>query len=124
MDLTFNVYLQEVKKAVRKYTSQFELQDKMRLSKASREIIEKRQKAMASFMDYRKSMVEKFQSEKEARLRLRNGKFWPIFHSFHSIDLCFSLFLGQDTDTLTSNVNDYDEEVVEFLVKKEIIPVD
>ena len=66
--------LQEVKKAVKKYSSQFELQDKMRLSKASREIIEKRQKQMASFLEYRKRMAEKFASEKQERLRLRNGK--------------------------------------------------
>lgn len=26
---------------------------------------------------------------------------------------------GQDTDTLTSNENDFEEEIVEFLVKKE-----
>lgn len=26
---------------------------------------------------------------------------------------------GQDTDTLTSNENDFEEEIVEFLVKKD-----
>ncbi|KAL7638761.1 UNVERIFIED_CONTAM: hypothetical protein RMT77_010294 [Armadillidium vulgare] len=93
----------EIKKAVKKYSSQFEIQDKMRLSKASREIIEKRQQQMSSFIEYRKRMTEKFNSEKSDRLRLRNS---------------------QDTDTLTSNVNDFEEEIVEFLVKKEVIPIE
>ncbi|RXG71844.1 Eukaryotic translation initiation factor 3 subunit B [Armadillidium vulgare] len=75
----------------------------MRLSKASREIIEKRQQQMSSFIEYRKRMTEKFNSEKSDRLRLRNS---------------------QDTDTLTSNVNDFEEEIVEFLVKKEVIPIE
>ncbi|MCL4140157.1 UNVERIFIED_CONTAM: hypothetical protein GTU68_050490, partial [Idotea baltica] len=93
----------DIKKAVRKYSSQFEIQDKMRLSKASREIIEKRQEQMATFLEYRKRMNEKCNQEKVERHRLRNG---------------------QDTDTLTSNMNDFEEEVVEFLIKKEVTVID
>lgn len=88
---------------MKKYAASFEVQDKMRFSKASREIIEKRQKQMTVFTEYRKKMIEQFESDKEQRLRLRGG---------------------QDTDTLTSNENDFEEEIVEFLIKKEVIPVD
>ncbi|XP_063595506.1 eukaryotic translation initiation factor 3 subunit B-like isoform X1 [Penaeus indicus] len=97
--------IKEIRKNMKKYAASFEVQDKMRFSKASREIIEKRQKQMSVFTEYRKKMIEQFESDKEQRLRLRGGE-------------C------QDTDTLTSNENDFEEEIVEFLIKKEVIPVD
>lgn len=59
---------------MKKYAASFEVQDKMRFSKASREIIEKRQKQMSVFTEYRKRMIEQFESEKEQRLRLRGGE--------------------------------------------------
>ena len=46
----------------------------MRYSKASREIIEKRQKQMQTFTEFRKKTIEQFELDKEHRLRLRNGK--------------------------------------------------
>ncbi|KAK8730659.1 hypothetical protein OTU49_007860, partial [Cherax quadricarinatus] len=95
--------IKDIKKNMKKYTASFEVQDKMRYSKASREIIEKRQKQMLTFTEYRQKMIEKFEDDKEQRLCLRGG---------------------QDTDTLTSNENDFEEETVEFLVKKETVIVD
>lgn len=59
---------------MKKYAASFEVQDKMRFSKASREIIEKRQKQMTVFTEYRKKMIEQFESDKEQRLRLRGGE--------------------------------------------------
>lgn len=59
---------------MKKYAANFEVQDKMRFSKASREIIEKRQKQMLAFTDYRKKMIEKFDTDKEQRLHLRGGE--------------------------------------------------
>lgn len=95
--------IREIKKNMKKYSANFEIQDKMRYNKASREIIEKRQQQMKVFTEYRKRIIEQYETDKSQRLRLRGG---------------------QDTDTLTSNENDFEEEVVEFLVKKEVIPVD
>jgi len=95
--------IKDIRKNMKKYTASFEVQDKMRYSKASREIIEKRQKEMSEFRQYRKKIIEKFNSDKDERLKLREG---------------------QDTDTLTSNENDFEEETVEFLIKKETIPVE
>lgn len=69
---------QDIKKNMKKYSSQFEVQDKMRFSKASREIIEKRQKQMATFTEYRKKLIEKYQENKEERLKLRSGKLWGM----------------------------------------------
>ena len=59
---------------VKKMAGQFEIQDKMRLSKASREIIEKRQSLMAEFAEYRKRMAEKANAEKKERMQLRTGE--------------------------------------------------
>lgn len=67
-------HAQDIKKNMKKYVSQFEVQDKMRFSKASREVIEKRQKQMTTFTEYRQKLIEKYQEDKEERLKLRSGK--------------------------------------------------
>jgi len=94
--------MKQIKKDMKKYSANFELQDKMRFSKASREIIEKRQKQMAEFAEYRKTNTEKWNSEKEERIKLR----------------------GTDTENANANERDFEEEIVEFLIKKETIEVD
>lgn len=42
---------------------------------------------------------------------------------FRSFPLNFSSFLGVDTDELDSNVDDWEEETVEFFINEEIITV-
>ncbi|XP_076055682.1 eukaryotic translation initiation factor 3 subunit b [Oratosquilla oratoria] len=96
-------HIKDIKKNMKKYSAQFELQDKMRFSKASKDIIEKRQKLMASFTEYREKVTEKYNSMKEARIELREGL---------------------DSENLADNEGDYEDETVEFLVKKEIIVLD
>ena len=66
--------LQDIKKNMKKYAASFEVQDKMRFSKASKEIIEKRQKLMNEFTEYRQKLIETFTETKEERLRLRGGR--------------------------------------------------
>ncbi|KAK7081817.1 translation initiation factor eIF-3b like protein [Halocaridina rubra] len=95
--------IKDIKKNMKKYSANFEVQDKMRFSKASREIIEKRQKLMSVFTEYRQRLLGPCNERKEERMQLRGG---------------------QDTDTLTSNENDFEEEIVEFLVKKEVVLVE
>lgn len=69
----FCCLIQDIKKSMKKYAANFEVQDKMRYSKASREIIEKRQKQMQTFNDFRKKLIEKVEADKEQRLSLRGG---------------------------------------------------
>merc|ERR1711915_725983 len=59
-------------------------------------------KQMAEFAEYRKTNTEKWNSEKEERVKLR----------------------GIDTESQNANERDFEEEIVEFLIKKETIEVD
>jgi len=43
-----------------------------------------------------------------------------IYSSHHWI---FWSFLGVDTDELDSNIDDYEEETIEFFINEEIIPI-
>ena len=69
-----NFLYQDLKKNIKKYSVSFELQDKMRYSKASKEIIEKRQAQMSAFLELRKQAIETYESQKDERINLRGGK--------------------------------------------------
>jgi len=91
----------DLKKNMKKYQAQFELKDRMSQSKASKEMVEKRRKMKSDFDSWRQNAKSDFEANKAWRVAARNGF---------------------DTDTLTSNVQDFDEEIVEFLVDtKEVI---
>nr|CAD7404298.1 unnamed protein product [Timema cristinae] len=93
----------EIKKNLKKYSSQFESKDRLRMSKASKELIEKRKKLMKEFAEYRNKRVEQWQEQKKRRLELRNHI---------------------DTDELDSDTKNVEEEVVEFFIKEEISVID
>ncbi|KFM61475.1 Eukaryotic translation initiation factor 3 subunit B, partial [Stegodyphus mimosarum] len=95
--------VKEIKKNLKKYSAHFDLKDQMSLSKASKEIIDKRIKLMKEFGNIRQRMINEFNSKKRLRLELRNGI---------------------DTDELDSEVGNLEEEVVEFLTKEEIVVLD
>jgi len=88
--------VKEIKKNLKKYSDQFNAKDKMRQSKASKELVEKRRGLMDKFQAYRNDMKEAYEETLEKRLALRDGI---------------------DTDNI--DTLDLDEEVVEFLVKEE-----
>lgn len=88
--------LKEVKKNLKKYSDQFNAKDKMRLSRASKELIEKRRELMAKFQEYREKREKEYQESRDRRIALRNGV---------------------DTDNIDES--HLEEEVVEFLVKEE-----
>lgn len=44
---------------------------------------------------------------------------WVCICYYIDLNLTYIPSPGQDTDTLTSNENDFEEEIVEFLVKKD-----
>ncbi|KDR10090.1 eukaryotic translation initiation factor 3 subunit B [Zootermopsis nevadensis] len=94
---------QEIRKNLKKYSAQFESKDRMRQSRASKELIEKRAKLMKEFQEYRAKRLEQWHEEKTCRLELRNNI---------------------DTDELDSDTKNVEEEVVEFFIKEEITVID
>ncbi|XP_022916971.1 eukaryotic translation initiation factor 3 subunit B [Onthophagus taurus] len=93
----------EIKKNLKKYYAQFESKDRMRQSKASKELIEKRAALMEKFSSYRQERIRDYNKQKPRRLELRNNV---------------------DTDELDADKENVDEEIVEFFVKEEIIVID
>ncbi|XP_014607356.1 PREDICTED: eukaryotic translation initiation factor 3 subunit B [Polistes canadensis] len=95
--------IKEIKKNLKKYSAQFESKDRMRLTRASKELIEKRCASMKSFEEYRTKRIEEYNNQKKRRLELRNNI---------------------DTDELDSDSKNVEEEVVEFFVKEETFILD
>ncbi|XP_049801435.1 eukaryotic translation initiation factor 3 subunit B [Schistocerca nitens] len=93
----------EIKKNLKKYSSQFESKDRTRMWKASKELIEKRAKLKEEFAEYRAKCTEQWMQQKDRRMALRNNI---------------------DTDELDSDPRNFEEEVVEFFVKEERILLD
>merc|ERR1719369_1457146 len=52
-------HIKDVKKNLKKYSDTFSLKDRQKLSKASKELMDKRKELMDKFQDYRKQMEEK-----------------------------------------------------------------
>jgi len=86
----------EVKRNLKKYSDQFIAKDKMRLSKASKELVAKRQSMMEQYTAWRARKTEEFEESRAKRLELRGGV---------------------DPDDHTGEA--FEEETVEFLVKEE-----
>lgn len=93
--------IRNIKKNLNKYGAQFDLKDKMRASRASRELIEGRQRLVKEFTEYRSRCVELWKQQKPQRLELRDGA---------------------DTDSLSAG-GEMEEESVELIVKKEVTVV-
>jgi len=86
----------DIRKNLKKYSDQFNAKDKMRQSKASKELVDKRRALANSFLEWRADALAAYEENKEKRLALRGG-----------------------LDTDLEEGADFDEEVVEFLVKEE-----
>ncbi|KAB0793644.1 hypothetical protein PPYR_13264 [Photinus pyralis] len=95
--------LKDIKKNLKKYYAQFESKDRMRQTKASKELIEKRAALMEKFSAYRQKRIQEWIEQKPRRLELR---------------------CGIDTDELDSDVQNTEEEIVEFFVKEEFIEIE
>lgn len=94
--------IKEIKKNLKNYSAQFDIKDRMALSKVSKELLEKRQKMMTDFQDIKKENEKEFLESKKSRMILR----------------------GIDTDDNDLQNIDIDEEVVEFFIKEEIIVIE
>jgi len=90
--------VKKIKKNIRQYYPTFALEDKMRESKASKEQIERRQEQMSDFNEWREELNYYFEEEKEIRLELRRGV---------------------DTDDIDNDSENFEEEVIEFLLSVE-----
>merc|ERR1711974_44556 len=88
--------MKDVKKNLKKYSDQFNAKDKMRQSKASKELIAKRQTLMEEFSSLKERKAREFLETRARRIELRDG-FDPDDHQGEA----------------------FEEEVVEFLVKEE-----
>ncbi|XP_030839766.1 eukaryotic translation initiation factor 3 subunit B [Strongylocentrotus purpuratus] len=94
--------IKEIKKNMKSYSKIFEIQDAKKKSKASKELIERRQQQMNDFKEIVERMKKRYDAEKETRLGLRDGV---------------------DTDELEHD-DDNEEEVVEFFIGEECTEVD
>lgn len=64
----------EIKKNLKKYYPQFESKDRMRMTRASKELLEKRALLREQFMEWRNKRIAEWAAQKSRRLELRNGK--------------------------------------------------
>jgi len=88
--------MREVKKNLKKYSDQFSAKDKMRQSRASNELMAKRQALADDFAKYRATKDAEYAETMAKRLELRGS-------------------INMDS----AEGDDYEEETVEFLVKEE-----
>ncbi|VDO53876.1 unnamed protein product [Schistosoma margrebowiei] len=65
--------LQAIKKNMAKYNSQLANEDRMLASKASRELLEKRQKLLTEFNIWKNAIIKLYNKDEEERFRLRGS---------------------------------------------------
>lgn len=81
----------EIKKNLKKYYAQFESKDRMRQTKASKELIEKRAALYEKFSDYRQKRIKEWNEQKSRRMELRNGNKTFLVGLKLTIKQCFVL---------------------------------
>jgi len=86
----------EIRRNMKEHSRTFEMQDIRSKSKASKDVLDKRKKMMDDYNLFRQQVDKVLSQQKSARLKLRN-------------DI--------DTDELDSHTDNFEEEVIEFLVK-------
>jgi translation initiation factor 3 subunit B len=96
--LLTHAQIKEIKKNLKKYSPQFELKDRQRLSKASKEMLTKRQGIVDTWTEYRTKKEEQYVAQKKQRMLLRSNV---------------------DTDELDADKNSMHEEVIEVLIKED-----
>jgi translation initiation factor 3 subunit B len=95
--------IKDIKKNLKKYSIEFDMVDKIRGSKKSSEVLQKRRAKLDEFQAFRARKEAEYASQKAQRIELRGGV---------------------DTDNLETESQEMEEEVVEFLVKEEETIVD
>jgi translation initiation factor 3 subunit B len=93
----------------------------MRLTRASKELVEKRAKLREVFEEYRSKKIVEWQEQKKRRIQLRNSKFFfLLLINFPLNPYLFFVPTDIDTDEIENDPDNCEEETVEFLVKEEI----
>ena len=64
----------EIKKNLKKYSDQFNAKDKMRQSRASKELMAKRQALVDAFNSWRDQKLRDYNDQREERIELRGGR--------------------------------------------------
>lgn len=93
--------IKEIKKNLKQYSTVFESKDRLALTKASREILDKRQKLLDDFNEYRLQRKQEYQALQEQLIGLRFA----------------------DIEEYEEDRNNYEEETVEYLVKTERVEI-
>jgi len=65
--------IKEIRKNLKTYSEKYSAADKMRDTKASKELLEKRRKLMDDFGSFRTNSAKRFAAQRNKRLELRNG---------------------------------------------------
>lgn len=91
--------IKEIKKNLKKYSTEFDAKDKQMMSRVSKEILEKRKRMLSEFKDFRDRKAQEAKARRARLLQLRGVR-------------------------EERNREEYDEEIVEFLIKEEIVDVD
>jgi translation initiation factor 3 subunit B len=73
--LLTETHQKEIKKNLKKYYSSFEAKDRLRQTRASKELLEKRAKLREEFMEYRQKRILDYEKLRSKRLELRSRKF-------------------------------------------------
>lgn len=110
----------EIRKNLKKYYAQFESKDRVRMTRASKELLEKRAKLREQFVEYRTKRVSDWEEQKYRRIQLRNSKFIRgIMVSSSNAYITFFFSPDTDTDTLDADPDNVEEEIVEILVRED-----
>lgn len=91
--------------------------------------MDKRRAMMEDYRRYREDAVKVYQEQKSIRLGLRGGGsaynrprlLWVFLNQVNVADTLIRP-PGVDTDELDSNVDDWEEETIEFFINEEVIP--
>jgi translation initiation factor 3 subunit B len=70
--------IKEVRKNIRQYAERFEKEDVRERGKASKEVVERRRELKDKFKEWRTKAVELWKTEREERLKLRQGEDWDL----------------------------------------------
>ncbi len=76
--LLSNQQVKDIKKSLKKFSTQFEVKDRVKMNKASKELVEKRRKLMEDYGDLRRRKQEEYDAQRSRRIELRNSNFYCL----------------------------------------------
>ncbi len=65
--------VKDIKKTLKKFSTQFEVKDRLKMSKASKELVEKRRKLMQEYEDIKRRKQDDYAAKRRRRIELRNS---------------------------------------------------